>query len=159
MERAKWPMPSSRTSGLCQRPPDGSVEVAHLGQVGKEFLDRKEAGGGRARGGSAASPEFEKVLDIGEEEIFFVAVVGIEGAPADAGAVEHLLHRDGFEGLLLHQRDKSVAQRVTGTKDARVGLLARADKRPMGVGGCIPDFLSHKGPCLVRYRDWRVTGR
>lgn len=101
---------------------DGGIEVAHCGQVSEEFLDGEEARGGCSAAGEKSAHQFEEVFDIAEEEVVFIPVVGVEGGAGDTGAVEHLLHSDGVEGLFAHERDEGVPEGVAGAKGAAVGL-------------------------------------
>src|ERR1043166_710393 len=64
----------------------------------------------------------EELVGVGGEEIVLVAVVLVEGRPADAGAVEHVLHRDRVERLLLHQLDQRGAERGAAAAHPGVDL-------------------------------------
>lgn len=114
---------------------DGGMDFRNVGDVGEEFLDGKEAAGGRLLIGEEAPHHFEEVFDVAEEEVVLIAEVGVEGGATDAGAVEDVLHGDGVEGLLLHELDEGVAEGVSGAADAAVGLGSGAGWS--GFGGCV----------------------
>src|SRR6202035_1080795 len=46
----------------------------------------------------------------------------IESGPADCCAVQHFLHCDFVDRLLLHQRDQRITQQAARTPDAQVRL-------------------------------------
>jgi len=77
-------------------------ELTHVGDVSEELLDGSDAIGGVVVADEGSREHFEEVFDVAEEEIVFVAVVGIEGGAADFCAVEDVLDGDGLEGLFVH---------------------------------------------------------
>ena len=52
----------------------------------------------------------------------FVGIVSVEGGAANSGAIEDFLHGDFFEGFLVHELDKGVAEGVASAKNAAVGF-------------------------------------
>ena len=98
-------------------------ELAHVGDVSEELLDRGDAIGRVVVADEGGTEHFEEVFDIAEEEIVFVAVVRIEGGAADFGAVEDVLDGDGLEWLFVHQGDQGVAKVIARSANATVEFL------------------------------------
>ena len=98
-------------------------ELAHVGDVSEEFLDRGDAIRRVVVADEGGREHFEEVLDVAEEEIVFVAVVGIESGAADFGAVEDMLDGDGLERLFVHEGDKGVAKVIARSKNAAIDFL------------------------------------
>ncbi len=101
----------------------GDNELAHIGNVGKEFLDGSDAVGGVSLPDKRGGHHFPEVFDVAEEEIVFVAVVGIESGAADFGAVEDVLNSDRLEGLFVHEGDESIAEAIASGANAAVDIL------------------------------------
>ena len=101
----------------------GGEELAHVGDMGKELLDGCDAIGSVVVADEGGREHFEEVFDVAEEEIVLVAVVGIEGGAADFGAIEDVLHGDGFERLLVHEGDQGIAKIVARGANAAVDFL------------------------------------
>lgn len=97
-------------------------ELAHIGDVSKELLDGSDAIGGVFVTDEDRGEHFEEVFDIAEEEIVFVAVVGIEGGTADFGAIQDVLDGDRVERLLVHESDEGVAKVIARGANATVDL-------------------------------------
>lgn len=58
-----------------------------------------------------AVPVLGEVADDADQEVLLVAVVSVEGGPADVGALGDLLDRDRVEPPLQDQFDQGLAQR------------------------------------------------
>jgi len=101
----------------------GGNELAHVGDVGKEFLDGSDAVGGVSLPDKGGGHHLPEVFDVAEEEIVLVAVVRVKGGAADLGAIEDVLDGDGLEGLFVHESDESVAEAIACGANARVGFL------------------------------------
>jgi len=98
-------------------------ELAHVGDVSEELLDRGDAIGRVVVAYEGGGKHFEEVFDVAEEEIVFVAVVGVESGAADFGAVEDMLDGDGLERLFVHEGDKGVAKVIARSKNAAIDFL------------------------------------
>lgn len=101
----------------------GGYELAHIGDVREELLDRRDAIGRVVVADEGSGEHFEEVFDIAEEEIVFVAVVGIESGAADFGAIEDMLDGDGLERLFVHEGDQGVAKIIPRSANAAVDFL------------------------------------
>jgi len=101
----------------------GSDELAHIRDVGKEFLDGSNAVGGVSLPDKRRGHHFPEVFDIAEEEIVFVAVVGIESGAADFCAVEDVLNSDRLEGLFVHEGDESIAEAIACGANSAIDFL------------------------------------
>lgn len=102
---------------------EGRDEVATLGDVGKEFVNRGETIGFVTVAGEGRGHHFEKVFAVGEEEVIFAAEMGVESGAADSSAIEDLLDGDGIEGLFLHEVDEGIAEGVAGLQNPAVHFL------------------------------------
>jgi len=98
-------------------------ELAHVGDVSEELLDGSDAIGRVVVADEGGGKHFEEVLDVAEEEIVFVAVVGIESGAADFGAVEDVLDCNGLERLFVHEGDQGVAEIIARSANATVEFL------------------------------------
>jgi hypothetical protein len=98
-------------------------ELAHIGDVGKEFLDRRDAVGCVSLPDKGGGHHFPEVFDVAEEKIVLIAVVGVKGRAADLGAVEDMLDGDGLEGLFVHEGDESIAEAIARGANAAVDFL------------------------------------
>ena len=98
-------------------------ELAHVGDVSEELLDRGDAIRRVVVADEGGREHFEEVFDVAEEEIVFVAVVGIEGGAADFGAIEDVLDGDGLERLFVHEGDQGVAEVIARSANATVEFL------------------------------------
>jgi hypothetical protein len=101
----------------------GGNELTHVGDVGEELLNGGDAVRGVVVANEGGGEHFEEVFDVAEEEIIFVAVVGIEGGAADFGAIEDVLDGDGLEGLFVHEGDEGVAEVIARGANAAIDFL------------------------------------
>ena len=120
------------------------VQVAHLRDVRKQ-LSRSWCDTVRAirvaqqQGGHG----LEKILQIAEKQVVFVAIVRVKRRASDVRAIKHLLDCDGVERLLLDQREQCIAQRVAGAANPAVDFRSRSVA------------FRDTQPCFVRYRPLR----
>src|SRR5262249_50091438 len=70
------------------------------------------------------------VLEPASEEVFLVAVMRIEGRPADICPVEDVLDRDGVVALLLDERGKGASKQLTRSAHTPISLR-QAHHRPL----------------------------
>jgi hypothetical protein len=98
-------------------------ERAHVRDVSKELLDGSDAHGSVTVAEEGGGEHFEEFFDVAEEEIIFVAVVGIEGGAADLCAIEDVLDGDAFEWFFVHECDEGIAKAVTRGANAAVDFL------------------------------------
>jgi len=101
----------------------GGDELAHIGDVGEELLDRGDAVRRVIVTDEGGGEHFEEVFDVAEEEVVFVAVVGVESGAADFGAVEDVLDGNGLERLFVHEGDQGVAEVIARGANASVDFL------------------------------------
>ena len=101
----------------------GGNELTHIGDVGKEFLNRSDAIGRVVMADESGGEHLEEIFDVAEEEIVLVAVVGVEGGAADFCAVKDVLDGDGLERFFMHEGDKSIAKDIAGGTNAAVDFL------------------------------------
>src|SRR6267143_1333790 len=67
-----------------------------------------------------ASHRLEKLFQVREEQVVLAAVVRVERRAGNLRAVEHVLHRERVEPLLLQKPNQRIAQPIARAADAAV---------------------------------------
>ncbi len=98
-------------------------EWPHVGYVFEEFSNGSDTVGSVAMSSEGVGEHLEEVFDVAEEEIVLIGVVSVKSGTADFGAIEDVLDGDGFERLLLHECDESVAEAVACGANAAVDFF------------------------------------
>ena len=102
---------------------EGCVYSAGVANVGEQLLHGQEALRVAALPFQRSRNLLEKIFDIAEEQIIFVAVVQVKSGTGNSGAVQYVLDGDFVEGFLLHERDQGIAEQVTGMQSATIGFM------------------------------------
>jgi hypothetical protein len=84
----------------------GFADMLGLGDMSEEFCDYGDAPRRVGRTGEMCGDRLEELVQVSEQQVNFVAVVSVKGGAADVCAVEHVLHADLAERLLLHERSQ-----------------------------------------------------
>jgi hypothetical protein len=100
----------------------GGMKLAPLGDVSKQLAHGSNATGNLTAPREQVGHGFEEVLDIAEKEIVFIAIVGIKGRAANVGAIEHVLHGNGVERLLVYKFHERIAERVSRAPNATIDV-------------------------------------